>query len=149
MSLMLLWYHLTSHQYQPRVRWYLAAAHQFISVYCSGDGVDFAFAQTTATFSPGSTNTTINITVSKDNILEEREIFNLNFIIPLQLRGQVIPGNITTATGIIIDDTSENELLTIFPLTYIIVFRYYCGIWSSNVHCWWKWWSGTNFTNPQ
>ena len=111
---MSLWYHLMSHQYQPRVRWYLVAAHQFISIYYSDGGVDFTFVPTTATFSPGSTNTTINITVSKDNILEKREIFNLNLKIPESLADQVIPGNITIATGVIIDDTSKNKLLTIF-----------------------------------
>ena len=82
-----------------------------ISVYCSGNGTDYTSAPITATFTVGSTNTTINVPVTRDDILEERETFNLNFSIPSSLSGQVVPGNITTATGIIIDDTSKNEML--------------------------------------
>ena len=83
-------------------------------MYCSGNGVDYTSAPITATFSAGSTSTTIDIPVSIDDTLEEREIFNLNFSISSSSSGQVIPGNITTATGIIIDDTSKNEMLKSF-----------------------------------
>ena len=83
-------------------------------MYCSGNGVDYTSVPITATFSVGSTSTTIDIPVSIDDTLEERETFNLNFSIPSPLSHPVIPGNITTATGIIVDDTSKNELRAAF-----------------------------------
>ena len=102
-------------------------------MYYSGNEIDYTSAPITATFSVGSTSATVNIPVTTDGTLEERETFNLNFSTPLLLSDQVIPGDITTATGIIVDDTSKNKLLD--KLTLITFIRCYCEIWSSNVHC--------------
>ena len=55
--------------------------------------------------------TTIDVPVTMDNIAEEMETFNLNLTIPPSLSGRVTPGNITTATATIIDDTGKIELL--------------------------------------
>ena len=55
--------------------------------------------------------TTIDVPVTGDNIAEEMETFNLNLSIPPLLSGRVTPGNITTATATIIDDTGKIELL--------------------------------------
>ena len=55
--------------------------------------------------------TTIDVPVTGDNIAEEMETFNLNLSIPPPLSGRVTPGNITTATATIIDDTGKIELL--------------------------------------
>ena len=120
-----------------------------LSVYCSGNEVDYTSAPINATFPVGSTSTTVVVPVSKDNILEERETFNLNFSIPSSLNGQIVPGNITTATGIVVDDTSKNKLLETLEWIYIPFVRCYCKIWSGNVHYWWKWWSGTSFIDSQ
>ena len=49
----------------------------------------------------------VNISVTNDSIVEESETFNLAFIIPSSLSGRVIPGDITTATGNITDDTGN------------------------------------------
>ena len=55
--------------------------------------------------------TTVNVPVTGDSIAEEMETFNLNLSIPSSLSGRVTPGNITTATATIIDDTGKIELL--------------------------------------
>ena len=55
--------------------------------------------------------TTIDVPVTMDNTAEEMETFNLNLSIPSSLSGRVTPGNITTATATIIDDTGKIELL--------------------------------------
>ena len=55
--------------------------------------------------------TTIDVPVTGDNIAEEMETFNLNLTIPPSLSERVTPGNITTATATIIDDTGKIELL--------------------------------------
>ena len=69
--------------------------------------MDYTFSPINATFSVGADSTTIDVPVSKDNIVEEMETFNLNFSIPSSLSGKVILGGITTATGIIVDDTGK------------------------------------------
>ena len=55
--------------------------------------------------------TTVNVPVTGDSIAEEMETFNLNLSIPSSLSGRVTPGNITTATATIVDDTGKIELL--------------------------------------
>ena len=55
--------------------------------------------------------TTIDVPVTMDDIAEEMETFDLNLSIPSSLSGRVTPGNITTATATIIDETGERELL--------------------------------------
>ena len=51
--------------------------------------------------------TTIDVPVTMDNTAEEMETFNLNLNIPPSLSGRVTPGNITTATATIIDETGK------------------------------------------
>ena len=69
--------------------------------------MDYTSTPISATFTPGSTNVTINVPVTMDDIVEDSETFALNFTIPATLSGKVIPGNITTANGTITDDTSK------------------------------------------
>ena len=69
--------------------------------------MDYTSTPIIASFAIGATNTTVNIPVTKDNTAEESETFDLTFIIPPSLRGQVIPGKITSAVGVITDDTSK------------------------------------------
>ena len=72
-----------------------------------GNGVDYNSTPINATFAANTTSTTINVPVTKDAIAEESETFDLSFIIPSSLSGQVIPGKITKAVGVITDDTSK------------------------------------------
>ena len=72
-----------------------------------GNGVDYSSTPITATFAANTTSTTIDVPVTIDAIAEESEAFDLTFIIPPSLRGQVIPGKITKAVGVITDDTSK------------------------------------------
>ena len=69
--------------------------------------MDYTSAPINATFPVETDITAIDIPVSKDDIIEEMETFNLNFSIPSSLSGKVILGNITTATGIIVDDSGK------------------------------------------
>jgi len=69
--------------------------------------VDYTSTPITATFPAGATTTTINVTVTMDNIAEPPETFDLNFIIPPVLSGDVVPGSIATAIGNITDATSK------------------------------------------
>ena len=92
-----------------------------------GNGVDYTSTPIDAIFAVGSTNTTINIPVTKDNISEPTETFSLNFNIPLSLRNRVhtdfnIPlslhnrvhaGSPNTATGNIEDSTGKTIYLLI------------------------------------
>jgi len=69
--------------------------------------MDFDSAQINATFIAGTTSTTVNVSVTKDNITEKPETFDLNFDIPLSLSYQVMHGTITKAVGNITDDTGK------------------------------------------
>ena len=72
-----------------------------------GNGIDYTSTPIIVTFAANTTSTTINVPVTKDNIAEESETFDLTLIIPPSLSGQVVPGNITKAVGVITDDTSK------------------------------------------
>ena len=69
--------------------------------------MDYISIPITATFAANSTSTTINVPITKDNIAEQSETFDLTFIIPSSLSGQVIPKRINKAVGVITDDTSK------------------------------------------
>ena len=69
--------------------------------------MDYNSTPINATFTIGSTSTTVNVPVIKDNIVEELETFNITIVIPSSLKDQVILGNITNAVGNIIDNTSK------------------------------------------
>ena len=79
----------------------------FINIECKGNGRDYDSTPINVTIAAGSLGAMVNISVTNDSILEESETFNLAFIIPSSLSGRVIPGDITTATGIITDDTGN------------------------------------------
>ena len=70
----------------------------------SGNGVDYISTPITATFPAGATNVTIDIPVTMDNIVEQRETFDLSFTIP-SFSNHVIPGRITETVGAILDAT--------------------------------------------
>ena len=69
--------------------------------------MDYTSTPINATFPAGSTSTTINVPVTMDTIAEEIETFDLSFMIPSSLSGQVTPGSITTVVGQISDDTGK------------------------------------------
>ena len=60
-----------------------------------------------ATFHAGTLSSTISVPITKDNILEQWETFQLNFTIPASISDVVIAGRQTTAIGVIVDTTSE------------------------------------------
>ena len=67
--------------------------------------MDYTSTPITTTFTAGTTSTTIDISVSTDDISEGPETFDLTFTIPSSL-SRVVPGNITMAIGNITDTTS-------------------------------------------
>ena len=71
--------------------------------------MDYTSTPITATFTAGTTSTTIDVPVTIDAISEDSETFDLHFIIPLSQR-HVVPGNITMAVGSIADTTSRHSV---------------------------------------
>ena len=69
--------------------------------------MDYTSTPIIATFAANTTSTTINVPITKDSMAEQLETFDLTFIIPPSLSGQVIPKRITKAVGVITDDTSK------------------------------------------
>ena len=69
--------------------------------------MDYTSAPITATFTAGTTSTTIDVPVTMDDIAEEAETFDLSYTIPPALSGDVVPGNIAAAVGNITDITSK------------------------------------------
>ena len=78
--------------------------------------MDYVSTPINATFAAGSVGAMVNISVTNDSIAEESETFNLAFTIPSSLSGKVIPGNITTATGIITDETGKTAIWLFYVL---------------------------------
>ena len=70
-------------------------------------GKDYISAPITATFTAGTTSTTINVPISNDNETEETETFDLNIIVPYSLDGRLILGDRATAISKIIDNSSK------------------------------------------
>ena len=66
--------------------------------------MDYTSSPITATFPAGATNVTIDVPVTVDNIVEQRETFDLTFTTP-SLSDHVIPGRITETVGAILDAT--------------------------------------------
>ena len=75
--------------------------------FWSGNGIDYASTPINATFHAGTTSSMISVPITKDNILEQWETFQLNFTISASTSDVVIAGRQTTAIGVIIDNTSE------------------------------------------
>ncbi|XP_065905004.1 uncharacterized protein [Dysidea avara] len=74
-------------------------------ISAEGNGVDYTSTPITATFTAGTTSTTVDVPVTKDNIGEGLETFDLSFtLIPSSPSG-IESGSITTAIGQIIDTT--------------------------------------------
>ena len=69
--------------------------------------MDYISTPITATFPAGATSVTIDVPVTVDNIVEQKETFDISFTIPSSLSDQVSPGKITEAVGAIQDNTSK------------------------------------------
>ena len=73
--------------------------------FTTGGNVDFNSATQTATIAAGTSNSTISIRVINDDIVEGDEMFTMTLNVPTS--PGITAGDITMATGIIIDTTSE------------------------------------------
>ena len=87
--------------------------------------MDYVSTPINATFAAGSVGAMVNISVTNDSIAEESETFNLAFTIPSSLSGKVIPGNITTATGIITDETGKIAIWLLYVRAHYMYSLYY------------------------
>ena len=74
--------------------------------------MDYTSTAIIATFAAGTANTTVNVPVTKDEILEPSESFGLTFTVPSMLSTRVLVGDPNTATGDIIDSNGKNLLNT-------------------------------------
>jgi len=68
--------------------------------------VDYTSTPITATFTAGTTSTTIDVPVTSDNATEDSETFDLLLTIPPSL-SSIVLGDISTAIGNITDSTSR------------------------------------------
>ena len=68
--------------------------------------MDYTSTPITATFPAGVNSTTINVPVTKDNIVEENETFELEIFIPVPTKYAVESGNPSRASAMIIDSSS-------------------------------------------
>ena len=80
--------------------------------------MDYTSTPVIATFAAGTANTTVNVPVTKDEILELSESFSLTFTVPFMLSTRVLVGDPNTATVNIIDSTGK-DLLYIYIVIYI------------------------------
>ena len=69
--------------------------------------MDYSSTPVAATFVAETNTTTINIPLTIDDIAEQSETFDLNFIIPSSLSGRIISGSITNAIVNITDNTGK------------------------------------------
>ena len=58
--------------------------------------MDYTSTPITATFTAGTTSTTVNIPLTMDDIVEGTEMFNLNIIIPLSENSTILGKQSTT-----------------------------------------------------
>ena len=78
---------------------------------CSGNGMDYTYDPINATFTAGSTTATIAVPITKGNIIEENENFNLEIMIPpSSFSGRLSLGDRATAIGRIVDRSSNSCL---------------------------------------
>ena len=71
--------------------------------------MDYDSTSITATFTIGSTSTTVDIPVIKDNIVEGLETFDITFTIPSSLRDRVMLGTVIKAMCNITDNASKES----------------------------------------
>ena len=69
--------------------------------------MDYTSTPITATFTAGTTSTTINVPVTMDDIAEGSETFVLRFAIPQSLSSLLVPGEIATTIATIIDFSGQ------------------------------------------
>ena len=73
--------------------------------FTTGGNVDFNSATQTVTITAGTRSSTVDIRVINDDIVEGDEMFTMTLNVPTS--PGITAGDITMATGIIIDTTSE------------------------------------------
>ena len=76
------------------------------NVWLTG-GVDFNTTPLTATFVIGIRMSNVSVPVINDDIIEERERFNLIINVPASLGPRITAVNKNSAVGVIIDSTSK------------------------------------------
>ena len=70
--------------------------------------MDYTSTPITATFDAGTASSTVNVSVTEDEILEPAETFDLTFTIPSMFSTRVLMRDPNTATGNIIDSTGKD-----------------------------------------
>ena len=73
----------------------------FVNVDWTGNGIDYISAPINVTFTAGTNSTTIHIPITKDNVTEEKETFDLSIALLTSLGNRLSVGG--TAIGRIFD----------------------------------------------
>ena len=79
---------------------------EFVYVNLPGNGVDYTSTFITATFPAGINSTTVNVPVTRDNIVERNETLQLEIDVPVPAKYAVETGNRSKAVAIITDNSS-------------------------------------------
>ena len=69
--------------------------------------MDFNTAPLTATFASGMTMINVSVPVTRDDIAEGNEMFDLTLTVPSSLAPSITAGDRDTAVGVITDSTSK------------------------------------------
>ena len=70
---------------------------------------DFNKTTLIAAIPADATSTKVTVAVTKDDIVEEDETFNIILNVPSSLAPKVVPGSITSSIGTIIDTTGKHK----------------------------------------
>ena len=74
--------------------------------------MDYTSTPITATFTAGTTSTTIDVPVTMDDIAEGSETFTIKFTIPPSLSSLLVPGEIPTTVATIIDFSGMHVIMS-------------------------------------
>ena len=81
--------------------------------------MDYTSTPITATFTAGTTRTTIDIPVSTDDIVERTETFQLQLSLPLSMKYAVKLTHPNRVTAVIIDSSSMYVYSIVWSATFI------------------------------
>ena len=88
-------------------------------MYVLGNNIDYNSTTQTVTIIAGTNNSTVNVTVTDDNIVEGNETFSMFLTLPSSLGPRIMTGDITSATGIIIDTSGKYLIIIIILMTSV------------------------------
>ena len=87
-----------------------------------GGGVDFVSDPMTATFTAGSTTSSVSFPIVLDNLVEPSETFDVSLMVPSSLRPSITAGSPQSAVVTITDSTGTVDvILNFFNYFYFVI----------------------------